>query len=375
MFDGIRPYFNSEIPAAMNRIAADPLFPVLAGYVFPGRDVEELREMVRGISSVKEFQAKVMYAATSMIIRKSISRLSVSGLENVSPQHSCIFLSNHRDIMLDAAILQIILVDNGLETSEISFGANLMVNQLVVDIGKSNKMFTVERPGTNMRDFYNSSMKLSAYMRDCVVKRGQSSWLAQRNGRTKDGTDRTDQGIIKMFGMSGGADKLAAIAELNILPVSLSYEWEPCDFLKTLELYDRRMGPYRKGPMEDLNSILQGINQPKGRVHFALCPVVGMEDLKPFANLNASDFHRLVANLIDQRICTAFMLWPNNYVAHDLLNGSDRYSAMYSTHDKEAFLQHMAGLEQMCGNRDLEELRKIFLGIYANPINSRLAFE
>ena len=176
------------------------------------------------------------------------------------------YLSNHRDIMLDASLLQNALLMNGFDTTEITFGANLMQGQLVIDIGKSNKMFRVERPGGSIREFYKASMHLSEYIRHTIVEKKQSVWIAQRNGRTKDGKDRTDQGIINMFRMSSEG-KSTSLSQLNLLPVSVSYEWEPCDILKTLELYAKRQGPYLKKPGEDLNSILTGILQPKGRVH------------------------------------------------------------------------------------------------------------
>ena len=229
-FDDIRPYYDSEIPEAMQRIAKDPLFPILSSYVFPEKTSSEVAEMVRKIKTIREFQLEIMNPANMAIGRNSISKLSYSGFENINPGKAYIYLSNHRDIMLDAALLQTILIDNGLETTEITFGANLMQGQLVIDVGKSNKMFKVERPGGNMRDFFRASVHLSDYMRTCITQRKESMWIAQRNGRTKDGVDRTDQGIINMFRMSAPKDmsKTGSVAELHLLPVAISYEWEPC---------------------------------------------------------------------------------------------------------------------------------------------------
>lgn len=372
MFDDIRPYRDSEIPAAMNRIAVHPLFQSLASFVFPGRPVEEIRDMVRSIGSVRDFQFKVMYHLNRRIIENSITGFTCSGIENIVPGRAHTFVSNHRDIMLDAALLQNILVDNGLDTTEITFGANLMQDSLVVDIGKSNKMFRVERPGGNMREFLRASRHLSDYIRDSVAGRGQSVWIAQRNGRTKDGIDRTDQGIINMFRASGTGDMAGSIAGLNIVPVSVSYEWEPCDILKTVELYARRSGPYIKKPGEDIESILTGIRQPKGRVHFSICKPVTEHDLEMYRDLRPNDFNRQVATLIDRRICSSYRLYPGNWVAHDILSGTGTFHTRYTESDKAALLRRMSLLAPCPGDADV--LRSIFLGIYAGPVDSAAKF-
>ena len=308
------------------------------------------------------------------VIRRSITELTFGGLEHLSPSGSYMYVSNHRDIMLDSSLMQYLLVSNGFETTEITFGANLMQGQLVVDIGKSNRMFRVERPGTNVREFYHASCHLSEYMRKVITDDRHSVWIAQRNGRTKDGIDRTDQGIIKMFGMSYSGDKVEALAQLHLVPVSVSYEWESCDILKTLELYERRRGPYTKKPGEDLNSILTGIVQPKGRVHMEFCRPISRDELTQWESCTSGDFHRHVATLLDERICTAYRLTPNNYIAHDLLYGNEAYSHEYTEEQKQAFLHRMRRLCQYEESSDVETLFEIFLGIYANPIESKMLF-
>lgn len=375
MFDDIRPYYDSEIPAAMTRIADAPLFPVLASFVFPDKPMEEVREMVRSLTSTAEFQSEVMYHANRKIIGNSIDEFTYGGLENIDRDRRYVYLSNHRDIMLDASLLQNVLVDNGHDTAEITFGANLMQGELVIDIGKSNKMFKVERPGGSIREFYKASRHLSDYIRHTITEKRQSVWIAQRNGRTKDGLDHTDQGIINMFRMSHDGDKVTSLAELGLLPVSVSYEWEPCDVLKTLELYARGKGPYVKKEGEDLNSILTGILQPKGRVHFQICKPLTEEDMMPFADLLSNDFNKHVASLVDQRVYAAYRLWPNNYIAHDILNSSDAYVAHYTPEQKNAFINHMSQLDEYAPSADLNELKTIFLKIYATPVDSAEAIE
>ena len=369
-FDDIRPYYDSEISPAMQRISKDDYFAVLSSFVFPSKNVDEVREMVSSISTVREFQNEIMYKANRRIIEQTITNLSYSGLENISANESYVYLSNHRDIMLDASLLQNILVDNDFDTTEITFGANLMRGQLVIDIGKSNKMFRVERPTGNMRDFYFASKHLSEYIRTAVYDRKSSVWIAQRNGRTKDGIDRTDQGIITMFRMSG-KDMITSITDLNILPIAISYEWEPCDMLKAQELAASKKGPYVKKDGEDLNSIITGIMQFKGNVHIEICKPLTSDDLKQCEGMPSSDFNKYVASLIDKRICSSYKLMPNNYIAHDIVSKSSTYAEFYTQEQREAFIQHLNKANKF---ENFEEIKEILLGIYANPVDSYIQY-
>ena len=373
-FDDIRPYYEEEIPAAMQRIADNTSFPLLASYVYPDKNVEEVRQQIRKYTKISDFQYEVMKCANEQVIKRSTTSFTYDGLEKLNPQQKYMFVSNHRDIMLDACLLQYALYQNGHESSEITFGANLMQGQLVTDIGKSNKMFKVERPGMSAREFYKSSLHLSEYLRYALTEKHESIWIAQRNGRTKDGIDRTDQGIIKMVGMSCPDDKIKALTELNIVPISISYEWESCDLLKTLELYQSRAGKYIKKPGEDLNSILTGIMQQKGQVHITFCDLVTQDDLMPFIDCTAGEYHRKVAALLDKRICSAYHLTPNNYIAHDLRYGSDQYREFYTAEQKETFVNRAKQLykyEEIC---DMDILLDIFYSIYSNPIESKKFF-
>lgn len=370
MFEAIRPYNDSEIVAAMQRISKSDHFAMLASYIFPDRSVADVRDMICSIDSIAEFQRRVMYVANRRIIEQSISQLSYGGVENIAHDRSYLYISNHRDIMLDASLLQNILCDNSLDTTEITFGSNLMKSALVVDIGKSNKMFRVERPSGNMKEFYLAAKLLSEYIRNAICERGESVWIAQRNGRTKDGVDRTDQGIVNMFRMSG-KDKVASIAELNLLPVAVSYEWEPCDILKAMELYATSQGPYIKGEGEDLKSIITGIMQYKGNVHFEICKPITLEELEPCAEMSSSETNRYIASLVDQRICSNYRLMANNYIAHDILSNSSTYASFYTDEQRQAFAKHIAQVDNLAQG---EAIREILLGIYANAVESKLQF-
>lgn len=371
IFDDIRPYNAEEFPAAMQRIAQNPSFPILAAYVYPDEPLDEVKRRIAGYRTVTEFQKETMSMVNRRVIDNSITQFSCDGLENLSPERHYLYVSNHRDIMLDSSLLQYFLVNNGFDTTEITFGANLMMNQLVVDIGKCNKMFKVERPGGSIKEFYRCSKHLSEYIRHVITQKGQSVWIAQRNGRTKDGNDATDQGIIKMFCMSCPDDKIKAVDQLHIVPVSISYEWESCDILKTLELYESQFAKYTKKPGEDLNSILTGLVQPKGQVHIELCRPLSHEELARFDELTSNEYHKAVARLIDSRINAAYRLYPNNYIAYDLRYGTTKFQKYYTPEQKQAFLLRVKKLERY-DTCDVERLVDIFLGIYSNPVINKL---
>ena len=367
-FDDIRPYTDDEIPAAMQRIVSDPYFPQVAQYVYPDRALQEVKDIMLGCRNIYEFQTTVMKQVNEQVIAHTTDGLTYGGVERIDPSKRYLFISNHRDIVLDSCLLMYILHTNGHKIGEITFGSNLMKGQMVIDIGKSNKMFKVERGG-NPRELYATSVHLSEYIRYTITQKMESVWIAQRNGRTKDGIDRTDQGLVKMLSMSGGKDRVKALAELNIVPVSVSYEWESCDILKTLELYASRNGkPYVKKPGEDLNSILTGITQPKGRVHIEICEQLTADDLNAIpADCADAQFRHSVAELIDRRICGSYRLFPNAYIAHDLRSGTGRYADYYTNEQHDAFVGHLSELDKFVSD---PALRDIFLGIYANPIDN-----
>ena len=366
-FDDIRPYNAEEFPKAMQRIANSSSFPILASFVYPGEPLEEVRQRIANYKNVYEFQSQTMFRVNERVIEESISEFTCSGIERLRPDKQYLYVSNHRDIMLDASLLQYFLLTQDFDTTEITFGANLMSSQLVIDIGKCNKMFKVERPGGSLKDFYRSSLHLSEYIRYAILEKHQSVWIAQRNGRTKDGIDSTDQGIIKMFCMSRPDDKIQALSELNIVPVAVSYEWESCDILKAIELYQSQYTKYIKKPGEDLNSILTGLLQRKGRVHFELCEPITDQELMQYDHLTNNEYHKAVAQLIDSRIIPAYRLWPNNYIAHDIRYGSKAFQSFYTKEQREAFLRRLGHLDKY-DECDLDQLKDIFLSIYSNPI-------
>ncbi len=373
-FDDIRPYNEEEIPTAMKRITEDSWFPLVVSFVYPNEPLDKVKQQISNYKTTHEFQAKTMTVVNDRIIESSISDFTCSGLERLDKNMSYLYVSNHRDIMLDSSLLQNFLVRNGFDTTEITFGANLMVNQFVIDIGKSNKMFRVERlvrPCKDLKEFYRSSVHTSEYIRYAITKKHQSVWIAQRNGRTKDGNDLTDQGVIKMFCMSKRDDKVQALNELNIVPIAISYEWESCDVLKAIELYNSMHTFYKKKPGEDINSIITGILQEKGRVHIELCEPIREEELKTLSSLFDKEYNAAVAKLIDERIHSAYHLYPNNYIAYDIRHNSSYFADMYNAKQKEEFMSHVNALKQY-ESYDFAQLKDIYLQIYSNPVENKL---
>ena len=368
-FENTRPYNDAEIPAAVARVADSPFFGNIAHYLFPGKDVDILRQELLKVKTVKEFQQKYMLQAINSILRQTSTGLQYEGFEQLDNQHNYMFIANHRDILLDAAILQIILNDNHLDTSEITFGSNLMQGGLVIDIGKMNKMFRIVRGGS-VHDFYRNSLEVSSYMRYVILEKRQSVWIAQRNGRTKNGNDRTEIAVLKMFSISSDKKFIDNMSELNITPIVSSYEYEPCDFLKAQELYISQYQPYVKEAGEDMNSILKGIIQPKGGIYIYATPTITAEELQYCDRFEKNEKFAKLAQIIDQRVFSHYKLWKNNYIAYDMLYDCAKYADNYSAQDKAGFETYMNnGLRSLVGEAD--ELRHIFLGIYANPVRNK----
>lgn len=366
-FEPVRPYNDAEVPAAIEAITKDIFFPMVVKYCMPEANVEEVIRMFSQIKTVNEFQAKVMHPAIHSVMSKTTDGVTSEGVEKLDNSKRHMFIANHRDIVLDSAFLDVILYEKGIDTCQITFGSNLMKGNLVVNIGKLNKMFRIIRGG-NIKDFYKNSVEVSAYMRYAITELNDSVWIAQRNGRTKDGNDKTEVGVLKMFSLSSDKPFVDNLDELSITPVSVSYEYEPCDFLKTAELYISKFQKYIKGENEDLNSILTGIKQPKGRVHLAITDPITREELEQCDRLEKNDKIVALAALIDQRIYRHFKLFKTHFIAYDLLFGQ-RYSDRYTEQEKTDFIAYMnGGLDQLGKEMDRSELEQIFLRIYANPV-------
>lgn len=384
----LRPYTDKEIPEAMQRIAAHRYFPLVAGLIFPGITPEEAIRKILKIKTVFQFQMEWMYAFNERVIRTTMEQFTYDFSPRIKRDKGYLYISNHRDIILDSSLLQMVFVYNNLPTSMITYGDNLLINQLAEDIARSNKMFKVVRKG-NKRVLFKNSGILSEFIRSSVGE-GTSCWIAQRNGRTKDGIDKTSHALVKMMAMSGSRkNPVDNYASLNIVPVTMSYEYEPCDYLKTRELLAVLDGDSReKEEGEDLNSILTGITQYKGRVHIHVGDPITREDLEPYRGDDFATFSSRVCELIDNQMIRNYRIFPSSYVAYDLLHGTTRFSDHYTPEYRAAFIKRMEKLFLDAGSdtpfreylpptdiytnplspEELRKAREIFLGIYAHPL-------
>lgn len=365
-FDDIRPFLDHEVNQGLKRVTSNQLFIQICNWLFPNRNISEIIEEMNKVNSSLDFQKKFMYPAIYSILDKTSDGLSFSGFENLSNNKFHLYISNHRDILLDSAILQVLLVDHNLETSEISFGSNLMLSDFVVDAGKINRMFKVER-AINSKEALLKSKKLSEYIHYTINTTKRSVWLAHRKGRTKNGIDQTDSVIIKMLEMSNKNNSLEHLLSLNIIPMSISYEYEPCDILKAIELYYSQDCNYTKQPGEDLNSIIKGIVEYKGRVHLSLNENINNEIINIAESTNKNELALKIAKLVDRKIIENYKLWPTNYIAADMLEKSNKFSDNYTKEEKDKFTSYKnKRLEILKENRN--EIEQIFVKIYANPV-------
>ncbi len=372
-FEGIRSYTDLEAKEAFKRIADNPNLEKIIKFLFPGNSPDMIKGVIRSLNGVEDFQVKIMASVIDSILKYTASKLTYSGIENIKDGRKHLLLSNHRDIVLDPAIIQFIFYKNSVPTTEIAVGDNLITSSFIEDLVRSNRMIKVIRGGT-IREKYVNSLVLSNYIRKSIVPQRCSIWIAQRNGRSKNGVDATEQGLLKMLDISGSDDFVKNLSELSIIPVSISYQFEPCDFLKARELYISKRHKYTKMPGEDLNSILTGVKQNKGNIHFHFDKPLDNQMIINCAKGEKNERFQMLSSQIDQKIHKMYKLWNNNYIAYDILNKSDQYKEMYSPKDKVEFIVYMEkGLSQIIEQDqdiDYDELRDVFLSIYANPIYS-----
>ena len=370
-FDEIRPYHDEELPQVFEELIADPAFRKVAAIAMPGVPVEAWAQQMRACKTKLEFQIAFCYNILKRIIKEKTDGLTMdySALE-AEPNRAYTYISNHRDIILDSAILNIMLRRQGCHYCEAAIGSNLLINNWVTDLVKLDACFIIER-GLPVRDMISSANLRSHYLRDVILENKDSVWIAQKEGRTKNGDDRTQPSLLKMFRMSGPSDFVKNFKELRVTPVSISYEWEPCDALKTDELYQKTVGEYVKTPAADMQSMLEGLSVYKGRVNFAITPPLDQELDYLEDKDNHGDRIAELATLVDERIHKNFKLWPNNYIAYDLMHSTTQFADKYSEEEKTKFIQVMTQkIDKLSGNRSI--LNNIFLEIYANPVKNNL---
>jgi len=375
-FEAICPYSDEEAAKALAELSRHPAVPVISKALFPEEKASFLSDALKSIHSIDEFQSIIMSKAVDWCLDHTVHNFSYDGVANLSAiDGKFLMMSNHRDIILDPAITQYVLLKNGIPMSEICVGDNLLSEKVVEKLLRSNRMIKVIR-GISARELYLSSQLLSKYIRQTITSGKSSVWIAQRQGRTKDGIDITEQGLLKMFDMSGTGTFVDNFEELNIVPLSISYEYEPCDFRKAREILISRSQKYVKGPREDMHSIMTGIRQQKGNVHLNIGVPLTHEEIEAASHCDKNDRYQMIRHAVDIRVVEGYHLWKTNYIAYDQVNGTTKYSDRYGPEDVEAFeayTEHKLRRAERKLNRD--DLRSIFLGIYANPVAIKEKFK
>ena len=371
-FESISPYTDEEAVEALGKVADNPVITEVSQYFFPEESPDFLKKLLKSVKGIDDFQIMVMSKVVEWVLDHTAHIFSYDGVSNIDKtKGKFLALSNHRDIILDPAITQLVLYRNGIPMTEIAVGDNLITNKFIEYLIRSNRMIKVVR-GISARELYLSSQMLSKYIRLNITEQKSSIWLAQRQGRTKDGADITEQGLLKMLDMSGTADFRKNFEDLNIIPMSISYEIEPCDILKARELLISRTQKYVKAPGEDLNSILTGIKQQKGNIHLNIGKPLTSEEIAVASLCDKNDRYQLIRHAVDLRVIEGYRLWKTNYLAYDIVNKTTKYSDKYSVSDIDWFTDYMEHqLESVEKELDRPALKDIFLHIYANPVVSK----
>ena len=381
-FDAIRPFEKGEMKQALEQLLGDRHFSkVLQGFVpWLPKTVRNaaFRLAFIGIDEPQDFQVRFMKRAVEqLVIRKHTKgcTLEASCLEKGKARYT--FLSNHRDIVLDSALLDVLLFKGGYErTVEIAIGDNLLIYPWIKTLVKMNKAFTVRR-GLSPRELLQSSQLMSSYIHYAVTEKHENIWMAQREGRAKDSDDRTQDSVLKMLAMGGEGTHAERLKELNIVPLTISYEYDPCDYLKAKEFQQKRDNPaFKKSKQDDLDNMKIGIFGDKGRVHYQASPCINVW-IDQLADLPKTEFFTAVAQRMDRNIHRGYRLFPGNYVACDLLSGSKEFAGKYSEAEKKAFEDYLQSRIDLIDleNKDVPFLRERILTMYANPVRNKLKAE
>lgn len=374
-FDDIRPYHDEELPAVYEELIADPAFQKAVSSIMPGVPFEAIAQKMRSCRTKLEFQKAFCYGLLWNIVKECASGLTIDHSALPDKEKPYTYISNHRDIILDSGFLSILLLDLDMNTVEIAIGDNLLIYPWIKKVVRINKSFIVQRALT-MRQMLEASALMSNYMHYTIRDKKQSIWIAQREGRAKDSNDRTQDSVLKMLAMGGEGSVLERLAEMNIAPLSLSYEYDPCDYLKAQEFQLKRdVEGYKKSTQDDLLNMKTGLFGFKGRVHFQVAELINDDLLKLDASLPKTELFACVSALIDRKIHANYRLYPGNYVACDLLNGTTSFAGNYSAEEKQTFEDYIAGqLDKISiPNKDVEFLREKLLVMYANPVINYLA--
>ncbi len=375
IYDDIRPFDPEELPAAFERLLSYAQFQQVLGYLYPGVPLEAVKTKMMACKTNLEFQLAFCYGFLKDLMAKASKGFDMN-VEAVDVTKRYTFVSNHRDIVLDSALLDVLLYDAGFNTTcEIAIGDNLLSLPWVKDLVRLNKSFIVQR-SLSPREFLMASKKMAEYMHYVVGEKNDNIWIAQREGRAKDSNDRTQPSILKMMAMGGEGSPVDRLRQLHIVPLAISYEYDPCDFMKAAEFQLRRDVPgWKKTALDDVNSMRTGIMGYKGEVHYHCAPCIDgfLDNLSP--DIPKTKVFDVIAEHIDKEIFRNYRLYPSNYIALDMLEGNEAHAGRYTAEDKAVFEKYLQGQIARIDipNKDEAFLRERMLTMYANPARNSLA--
>ena len=372
-FDAIRPFYDSEINEALHDVVNHPMMKTMMNFTFPEVADGVWKEQLKKTHSIRDFQCNFIYNTIQKVLEKSSEGLTTSGFEKLEKNTSYLFISNHRDILLDTTLLNVCLFEHGLVMTASAIGDNLVKKAFLSTLAKLNRNFLVLR-GLSPREMLQSSKLLSEYIGQLLLRENRSVWIAQREGRTKDGNDETNPGVLKMIGMGSDEPNLMDyFKKLKIVPVSISYEYDPTDVLKMPQLMaEANNEVYVKDKNEDFMNILSGIMGTKKRIHISVGDVLDTEiDQIVAENDNVNKQVQALAQVIDDSVLKNYQLWPTNFIAYDILNETNKFAHLYKESEKSLFERR---LEMRIGS-DNPVTRQGFLAMYANPVVNKLKYQ
>lgn len=371
-FDAIRSFYDSEINEGIIKVIDHPMMKALMNFCFPGLEDEIWKEQLRKTHSIRDFQCNFIYYGVQQVLEKSSEGLTTSGFEKLEKNTAYLFVSNHRDIVLDTSLLNACLFEHGLDMTSSAIGDNLVKKSFLKTLSKLNRNFLVQR-GLSPRELLASSKLLSEYMAQLLLHENRSVWIAQREGRTKDGNDETNPGVLKMIAM--GSDEpniMDYFKKIKIVPVSISYEYDPTDALKMPQLLAEANNEiYIKEKNEDFKTLLSGIIGQKKRIHIHIGGVLDSEVDDIIKNVDTTNKQvQALAQVIDDSILSNYKLWTTNFIAYDILNCSNRFSHLYTENEKLLFERRL----EMRIDHEHPVAKQGFLDMYANPVVNKLKY-
>jgi 1-acyl-sn-glycerol-3-phosphate acyltransferase len=372
-FDAIRPFYDAEVNDAIKSAVNHPMMKALMNFTFPETADEVWKEQLKRIYSIRDFQCNFIYKTIQKVLEKTSDGLSTSGFEKLEKNTSYLFISNHRDIILDTSLLNACLFEHGLVMTASAIGDNLVKKDFMSTLAKLNRNFLVQR-GLSPREMLGSSKLMSEYIGQLLLRENRSVWIAQREGRTKDGNDATHSGVLKMLAMGDKDNNIIQyFKKIKIVPVSISYEYDPTDALKMPQLLaEANDEVYIKGKNEDFNTILSGVMGQKKHIHIHICDVLDTElDQIETEIDNKNNQIQALTQVVDDAILSSYKLWATNYIAYDILYKTNKFEAFYTENEKHLFERRLE-LKIDASNPIAVEG---FLNMYANPVVNKTKFE